>query len=220
MLCGRFAALCLALARSPGRPGGRRQAAAPAARGAVRELQTGPATIAQPLVQVQVPGVHPRGRHLLHHRSGRHALGPLQALPGQPLPLAADLGPEPVHHRRPLDLSRRPADPAQGRAGHRPRGRGRGGVGDGADGEGTARAGVGATAGGDVLYPAIEEMALQCAPLHRRRPRGREPARHRLRARRDQDRLRRPRHPVPEQGQQRGRQGRATSTRSTTTPTR
>ena len=44
--------------------------------------------------------------------------------------------------------------------------------------------------------------------------------RDRLRARRDQDRLRRPRHPVPEQGQQRRASRRATSTRSTTSPTR
>ena len=41
-----------------------------------------------------------------------------------------------------------------------------------------------------------------------------------LRGGRGQARLRRPRHPLPEQGQQRRREGRATSTRSTTSPTR
>ena len=55
----------------------------------------------------------------------------------------------------------------------------------------------------DALIPAIEETALQCAHYVVDDREDESLQRRRLRGRRDQDRLRRPRHPVPEQGQQR-----------------
>ena len=61
---------------------------------------------------------------------------------------------------------------------------------------------------GPKLSPITEEATLQCADYIIERPRGREPADHRLRRGRRQGRVRRSRHPLPQQGQQRGHQGR------------
>ena len=58
------------------------------------------------------------------------------------------------------------------------------------------------------LGPVTEELSLQCAQYVVQRPRGREPVRGGLGRGRGQDRLRRPRPRLPQQGQQLGREGR------------
>ena len=96
------------------------------------------------------------------------------AVPRQPLPLAADLGPEPVHHRRPLDLPGRPPDHPR-RSRWSPTGPAR----RVASGEPTEEGMPGPeppAASGDVLYPRHRGDGPAVRPVRGRRARGREPA--------------------------------------------
>ena len=171
-------------------------------------LLRGPATVPAHWSRNRLPGHHPGRRSLLHRRQGRHPVGHRPPVPRQPLPLAPDLGPQSLHHGRPLDLPRRrPDHPRHQRGGPR---RGRHGRGDGRDaGEPTATRPDGRSEGDRTrAHPGHRGDGAPVRSLRRGRPRGREPDRHRLRGRRHQGGLRRPRHPVPEQGRERGREGR------------
>ena len=140
--------------RCPRRPSPVRAARGGRGRGPRRGaggLLKGPATVPRHWSKYQCPDDIPDGATYYIVVKGDTLWDISQALPAQSLPLAADLEREPVHHRRPLDLSRRRADHPGGRARHRPRRRGRGRRSRGGEGCGRERGAV--RAGGRSAHP-------------------------------------------------------------------
>ena len=186
-----------------------------AAQDAPPGLQTGPATVAQHWTKnTSYPDDRPRGDRLPHRGARGHPLGPGQPLPPEPVPLAPDLGREQAHHGRPLDLPGRPgrssptcrssptaparswpwAGPRASARASRPR----------ASWVRAARAGGAAAA----LRPVTEEISLQCAMYVVTREEDESLYIIGSELGGDKVALCRARHRLPEQGEQRRRQGR------------
>ena len=205
--------------------GRRRTPRKPASRGTGVGPPDRPGHRRPPLVQEQVPDAAFPRAPLLHRREGRHPLGHLRSASWATPILWPQIWDQNKYiTRRPLDLPRRPPDPAPRSSLVTDQAGEAGAVGTGeerAKPRRRARAEPARASAGAALYPVTEEIDAAVRRLHRPRPRGREPPASSAPSRAptkvafaERDIL------YLEQGQQRRRSRPATSTRSITPPTR